>query len=163
MSQHEHQKQCQLDLECESIFLICNQLTSICNHKSPFPPNTYEIIGLILLTCLAAVSNVGGGGAGGLAITATILFFGVTTKEGIAIDNISGLLLGVARFIQTLDEKHPQKNSVIVDYNLAVVSAPAILVASHIGATLNHILPTIVITIGASLCLAYLPIDGVIK
>lgn len=103
-----------------------------------------EIIGTILLTITAAVNNVAGIGGGGMMIPLTIAFFMMRTKEAIAVQSFAIIINSFARFLQTLKDKHPEKDSCIIDYNLATIMMPTLLIGSFVGAFFNVILPSLI-------------------
>jgi uncharacterized membrane protein YfcA len=100
-----------------------------------------------MLTVVGAINNVAGIGGGGLEISFTMLFFVMTTKEAICLSSFAIICSSMARYIQTFTFKHPEKDSCIIDYNIATVMMPTVLLGSFIGAFLNIILPTLIILI----------------
>lgn len=147
---------CVSDSDCNDSFKVCS--SSVCVHKGVFPFYLKEWFGLFFICLFAALSNVAGGGAAGVMIVLEIIAFNITTKEAIALDIFSNLVLGVVRHFQTLSEKHPEKDAVLTDYSLSVIIMPTVLVASYLGAVLNLFLPTLIIIVFASLTLLLLTI-----
>ena len=70
-----------------------------CEHKGIFPIYKVEVIGVIVLTMLMVLSNVGGIGGGGIIIPITMSMFGFSMKEAIAISGTLILFGSVARFL----------------------------------------------------------------
>ena len=88
---------CKEDTDCpQHPFLICNN--KICEHKGIFPIYYTEFIGIIVMTLLVALANVGGVGGGGLIIPISMALFTFTTKEAIAISGFTIFTGSVARF-----------------------------------------------------------------
>lgn len=108
---------------------------------------------MIVLTVVGALNNVAGIGGGGLEISFTMLFFVMTTKEAICLSSFAIICSSFARFVQTFRDKHPEKDSCIIDYNIATIMMPAVLLGSFAGAFLNVILPTLIILICLTLLL----------
>ena len=101
----------------------------------------------MLLTLTAAINNVAGIGGGGMMIPLTIAFFMMRTKEAIAVQSFAIITNSLARFFQTLRDKHPDKDACIIDYNLATVMMPTLLIGSFIGAFFNVMLPSLILII----------------
>jgi uncharacterized membrane protein YfcA len=114
-------------------------------HKPLFPFYGKEVAGVFVLTLTSALSNVAGGGGGGVMISLVMVFFDMNIKEAIAIDSFSALLVNISRYIFAMKDKHPQKDSVIIDYSLSFVVMPAIFASSLLGAYLNNYLPSLII------------------
>ena len=70
-----------------------------CVHKGIFPIHRSEFFGVLILTVLIALANVGGVGGGGLIIPIIMALFSFHTKEAIAISGFTIFTGSVARFI----------------------------------------------------------------
>ena len=73
------------------------------------------------------------------------------------------MVVGIVRHVQTLNHKHPEKDAVLIDYSVAIVIMPTVLVSSYIGAKLNILLPTIIILIFGTIALGLLLIRSIYK
>ncbi len=105
-----------------------------------------EIYGIFVLTALTVLANVGGIGGGGIIIPITIAMFGFSTKEAIA---LSGTLIysgSLARFAMQINEKHPQKDSTLIDYNIVILMLPLVLMGSFLGVLVNIMTPNILLS-----------------
>jgi uncharacterized membrane protein YfcA len=125
-------------------FNICQN--GKCEHKGVFPMQTSEIFGVFALTALTVLANVGGIGGGGIIIPVTIALFGFSTKEAIA---LSGALIysgSLARFAMQINERHPQKDSTLIEYNIVILMLPLVLVGSFIGVLVNIMTPNIILS-----------------
>lgn len=89
-----------------------------------------------------------------MVIPMIMFFFHMTTKESIAVSSFAIVASCLASFFQTFKLKHPEKDACIIDYNLASIMMPTVIVGSFIGAFLNVIMPSLVITI--TMCLLHL-------
>jgi uncharacterized membrane protein YfcA len=58
-----------------------------------------EFIGIIILTIVLALSNMGGIGGGGVVVPFTMSFFTFSTKEAIAISGFCIFCSAVVRYI----------------------------------------------------------------
>jgi len=67
--------ECKIDTDCPNHpYLLCSD-KKICVHKGIFPVSNSEFAGVIVLTILIALANVGGVGGGGLIIPVIMSLF----------------------------------------------------------------------------------------
>ncbi|CDW75048.1 UNKNOWN [Stylonychia lemnae] len=91
--------------------------------------------------------SVAGLGGGGVIIPFSMIFFDFNTKDAIAISNFGIFTGAISRYIYSLDKKHPEKeNAVIIDYNLAILMLPTVMMGSLIGVYFNIMLPSILLS-----------------
>jgi len=85
-------------------------------------------------------------GGGGVVVPLCMTLFGFTTKEAIAISGFTIFWCSATRFIFNINQKHPEKKDVVViDYGLATVMLPTVLMGSLVGVFLNVILPPLIL------------------
>ena len=142
---------------------VCNMENQSCIHKDIFPITGYELLGLFVLIVLMTLSTMGGIGGGGAVVPFTMMFFGFTTKEAIAISGFSIFLCSLSRYIYTYDDKHPEKDAVIIDYGLASIMLPAVMMGSMVGVLANVMLPSLVLQSSLTLLLIFLTIQSGLK
>ena len=82
--------------------------------------------------------------------------FMFTTKEAIAISGFTILCGSVARFIITVDQKHPEKDATVIDYGIVIVMMPLVLVGSFVGVLVNLTLPGLVLSLMLTIILVAL-------
>ena len=116
-----------------------------CAHKSLFPILGMEFIGLIIILALMTLSTLGGIGGGGVVVPFTMACFGFTMKEAIAISGLSIFLCAIVKFGFHLNDRHPEKDAVLIDYSLASIMLPAVMMGSMIGVIANQALPPLVL------------------
>lgn len=91
-----------------------------------------------------------------------MLFFEL--KQAIALSGFSICTCSLARYIITFDQKHPEKKqSVALDYGLASVMMPTVLLGSFVGVWFNIMLPDVMIQIILALLLFFLTFQAGIK
>jgi uncharacterized membrane protein YfcA len=102
------------------------------------------------------IANSGGLSTGGVVIPISLAFFQLDTRESIALSNVSVFFCNLVRFVVIiLRKKHPLRDhGVEVDYNIATLMIPSIIIGANIGVIFNLLLPQIVI--GACLTLIFL-------
>jgi hypothetical protein len=106
------------------------------------------------------LSTMGGIGGGGAVVPFTMMFFSFTTKEAIAISGFSIFICSLARYIYTYRDKHPEKDAVIIDYGLASIMLPAVMMGSMVGVLANVMLPSLVLQTSLALLLIFLTIQS---
>jgi uncharacterized membrane protein YfcA len=128
------------------------------------PPTKSEVIAIILLPILIGLANNGGVGGGGLIIPICIAFFGFTTIQAIAISNSTIFIGSAVRYFGfSIRQKHPHKDSTIVDYNLASVMVPLVLFGSFVSTVITSVLPDAVLTLIIGILMVYLTYDSFSK
>ena len=122
-----------------------------------------EFIGILVLPVLLAFANVGGIGGGGLIVPITMALFQFTMKSSIVISGFTIFTGAVARFLYQWNNKHPKKNSTIIEYSIVIVMMPMVLVGSFVGVLLNIYLPSLVLAIILLSLLLFLSIQSLLK
>lgn len=62
-----------------------------------------------------------------------------------------------------MSEKHPEKDAVIIDYGLATIMLPAVMMGSMIGVLANQALPGLILQGSLTLLLIFLTIQAGFK
>ena len=136
---------CKVSTDCQDYpYIVCEK--RICVHKGIFPIYFNEFAGIIIMTFLLALANVGGIGGGGLIIPITMALFTFTTKEAIALSGFTIFTGSVARFLYSWHQRHPEKDATMIDYSIVIVMMPLVLVGSFVGVLINIILPPIILS-----------------
>ena len=134
----EEQWPCSHSTDCPDYpHFECNTISHTCEHKGIFPILGSEFFGIIILTIVIALSNMGGIGGGGVVVPFTMTFFTFSTKEAIAISGFSIFCSSIARYIYQIHDMHPEKDVVIIDYGLATIMLPSVMMGSMIGVLTN--------------------------
>ena len=132
------QKEINSTCECN----ILNEcINNNCRHKNFFPPTFLEIIGCFTIFLGSAFSNAGGIGGGGLLIPILILILKFETHEAIPLSKIMIFSGALTAFLMGLNKKHPYRKVIAIDYNIAGVMIPMILLGTMVGVSLNKFLP----------------------
>ena len=107
---------------------------------------------------------MGGIGGGGVVIVLIQRLLYFELKEAIAISGFTIFTCSLTRYIITLDKRHPEKPSnVALDYGLATVMMPTVLMGSFIGVQFNIFLPDLIIQIILALLLFFLTFQAITK
>ena len=133
------------------------------------------MLGILLLVCVLALTTIAGIGGGGIIIpfckcmiinlflSLGTLFFKFDTKQAVAISGFTILFCSISRFVFYMNEKHPEKNAVVIDYNLAAIMLPIILMGSMLGVLVNIAIPSIYLNFFLFLALVILLVHSALK
>lgn len=117
-----------------------------------------ELEGTVILTILMTLAVISGIGGGGIIVSLLMTFYKLNTHEAIAVSGFTIFMGSIARFIMVVNKRHPEKDATIVDYSLANIMLPCVLVGSLFGVFLNLILPALILQICLSCVLILLAI-----
>ena len=93
-----------------------------------------DVVGTFVLSTIVSIATMGGIGGGGIVIVLIQRLLYFELKEAIAISGFTIFTCSLTRYIITLDKRHPEKPSnVALDYGLATVMMPTVLMGSFIG------------------------------
>ena len=85
-------------------------------------------------------------------------------KKAIALSGFSIFICSITRFVVNFKQKHPEKKeSVSLDYGLATVMNPTVLMGSFIGVIFNTWFPDLLIQIILTLLLFFLTTQAGLK
>lgn len=115
-----------------------------------------EIWGTIVLTVTIALCIISGIGGGGIVLPLLMLFFNMQMTPAVAVSAIKTLLGGLVRFHTILNERHPEKDAVSLDYSMSNFMLPSVLIGSVVGVFLNKILSEMILNILLTILLAIL-------
>ena len=129
-----------------------------CTHKPLFTPfKTMDVVGTFVLIVIMALATMGGIGGGGVVVLLIQVLLYFDLKGAIALSGFSIFTCSVTRYIITRDQRHPEKKTcVALDYGLASVMMPTVLMGSFIGVWFNIMLPDMIIQIILALLLFFL-------
>ena len=132
---------CKDDSDCNTPYEYCNE---ICTHKSVFPVLKFEFLGVALLGILVALASSGGIGGGEVIVPTIKIFFVFSQHDAVPLAQACIFMAALTRFILNYTDKHPYRDAVAIDYNVAMVLLPCIVIGSSIGLYFHHILPELV-------------------
>lgn len=104
-----------------------------------------------------------GVGGGGIVVPLTMIFFGFTIKEAIAISGFIIFACALSRYLFYLSEKHPDKETPIVNYDLATVMLPLVMVGSMLGVMVNLMFPSLILQVVLTVLLIVLTRHSYLK
>ena len=155
-------EECSSDADCLAEYEVCAGLsagvtTGVCEHKDIWPFTTMEWIGNFVTFLVLLVSNCGGLGGGGAIIPVMLLFYGFDAKQSIGISNASICMASICRYLINFNKTHPLKEGkgILVDYNIASLMLPMIVVGATTGVMINKILPPIIVSVVFTLLISF--------
>lgn len=113
----------------------------------------YEIVGYVGIFLLSGLFQAAGMGGGELFVSYMLVIFRFETKEAIFLTYAIMLGGAIGRFIFTSRERFEDTGRPIINYDLASLIIPCLLVGSLIGAVLKNMLPEIGLLIVLALLL----------
>lgn len=146
----ETHNECLNDQNCDYLNVCINNK---CKHKEFLPPATQEIVGVFMIILGSALSNAGGIGGGGLLVPILILLLKFNTHEAIPISKLMIFTGSITAFLMGMRNKHPYRNGIPLDLNIAGVLIPMMLFGTMVGVSLNKVLPPLVILISLTVVL----------
>lgn len=151
---------------CHSPFSTCvvdDSGTKSCLHKNLFPMYPMEIVGIVVLSILMMLCTVAGIGGGGVTVPLLSVFFSFEFKEATAISGFSILICSITRYVYNFKQMHPEKKAVVIDYGLAIVMLPTVMMGSFIGVIMNAMLPDLILQVLLTLLLGFLTVQSGLK
>lgn len=122
-----------------------------------------EIGGIFVLLIMMTLCTIAGIGGGGIEVPLMITFFSFNTKESVAVTGLSIFMCSMTKFFYSFKAQHPQKEAVIIDYSLATIMQPTVLMGSFLGVLVNVVLPSIILESCLTLLLIFLTVQSAIK
>lgn len=140
------------------ILLLQSTLTSPINTQSSpnesvdsqgiFPLGAKEIAGLVLIVIVAGLANTGGIGGGTLLTSILIMFFYYTENQALAV--VYGLVFGgsLGNFINIVGRRDAKTKKPLINYDLALLCMPTMVLGTTVGVILGRMVAPIVIILG---------------
>ncbi|XP_026421415.1 sulfite exporter TauE/SafE family protein 3-like isoform X2 [Papaver somniferum] len=105
------------------------------------------IVGSIIGFLGGAVGSIGGGGGGGIFVPMLIHIIGFDPKSSAPISKCMGTGGALATVYYNLKRRHPTLDMPIMDYNLALLIQPMLMLGISIGVSLRLVFPDWIVTI----------------
>ena len=78
-------------------------------------------------------------------VPSLLAFFKLNTTQAVAVSNFTIFTGSVTRYITTLSERNAEKDSVIIEYAIANVMLPGVLIGTIFGVWFNQALPEVIV------------------
>ncbi|XP_027920508.1 sulfite exporter TauE/SafE family protein 3-like [Vigna unguiculata] len=105
------------------------------------------IVGSIVGFLGSAFGNIGGVGGGGIFVPMLTLIIGFDTKSAIAISKCMITGGATATVFYNLRQRHPTLDLPVIDYDLALLFQPMLMLGISIGVDFNVIFPEWMLTV----------------
>ena len=115
------------------------------------------------MTILMALAVMAGIGGGGIIVPLLMVFYKLDTKSAIAASGFTILTGSLCRYMITINERHPDKDATCIEYGLANVMLPTVLIGSITGVIFNLMLPSLVLQILLTALLLFLAVQSGFK
>ena len=115
-------------------------------HKPFWPLEPIEYLATLFLILIIVLTNAAGVGGGG-AVLPILLMYSFNVNVSVALCNTIIFIGSITRFIFEFNQSHPEKKAKVVDYNIAILMLPSVMIGSFLGVQLNMITPQAVIMV----------------
>ena len=117
------------------------------DHAPLFPLEDEDFIGFFLAALGLILAAAGGIGGGGILVPIYILVLGFMPKHAIPLSNVTVFGGALANTIRNVNNRHPNADRPLIDWDLILVMEPSTLAGALIGANLNKVLSETVIAV----------------
>lgn len=111
------------------------------NPAAVFPLDQNKILGLIAIVVAVTFANAASTGGGSFYVISIMFFFQFDLAVTSALSNSIICVSAIMRFLVLLKERHPVKDTPLVDYNLVMLFLPSSLLGTKIGVLAFMIFP----------------------
>ena len=125
------------------------------DHKSLFPLDSSDYIGVCCAIVGLMVAAGAGLGGGGILVPIYILVMGFSPKHAIPLSNVTVFGGAIANAVLNANKRHPLTDRPLVDWDLILVMEPLTIGGALVGAFLNKVLPSELLVIMLVLLLAF--------
>ncbi|KAL8138545.1 hypothetical protein V2J09_004546 [Rumex salicifolius] len=105
------------------------------------------VVGTIMAFCGAAFGSVGGVGGGGIFVPMLALVLGFDTKSSAAISKCMIVGAAASTVYYNIRQRHPTLDMSIIDYDLALLFQPMLVLGISLGVTFNVIFADWMVTL----------------
>ncbi|RLN02231.1 hypothetical protein BBJ28_00000230 [Nothophytophthora sp. Chile5] len=109
--------------------------------------DTYDALAIVFMAVGLAVSSAGGVGGGVIMVPAMVLIMSFDIKRATPISNMAILGGAVANAWFNLRKRHPSVDRPLIDPDLALGMIPVVICGTVIGALVNKLLPSYILSI----------------
>lgn len=130
---------CESDFNCSETE-VCVDLS--CQHKNLFPHILpLELFGIIFLFVTTIITTVAGIG-GVLFLSTLMLMFDFKIQDAVPISITMVFINLLLRYIISIPNRHPLRNKSVINYDIALIFSPSIIIGNIFGGMVNTVSPT---------------------
>ena len=128
-------------------YFYCDEKAKQCKFKGFFPLYPLELLELFILMISSSLATSCGIGGGTVYSSMILGVEELEPNQAFPISNFLILFCGLVTFISFSLDKFQHPKNKFINYEVAIIFSPSMLVGAKVGAILNKILPTSVLLI----------------
>ena len=144
---------CEHDSDCSALH-VCRH--GDCEHKSPFPLAWQEYLGTVLIFCLLGMANASGLGGGVIMIPILMTIFLFPAHQTVALSLTMATVGAGTAYLAKIGARRPKSTKPLVDYDIAMLMQPGLLLGTVYGVMLNVVFPGWLLLVLLTLLLMYM-------
>ncbi|GMF43385.1 unnamed protein product [Phytophthora lilii] len=109
--------------------------------------DTYDALAIAFIVVGMAVSSAGGVGGGVIMVPAMVLIMGFDIKRATPVSNVAILGGAVANAWFNMHKRHPSADRPLIDAELALGMIPVVIGGTVLGALINKLLPSYIVSL----------------
>ena len=123
-------------------YFYCDEKEKKCKFKGFFPLYPLELLELFILMISSSLATSCGIGGGAVYSSMILGVEELEPSQAFPVSNFLILFCGLVTFISFTMDKFQHPKNKFIQYDIAIIFAPSMLVGAKIGAILNKILPS---------------------
>ena len=123
-------------------YFYCDEKEKKCKFKGFFPLYPLELLELFILMISSSLATSCGIGGGTVYSSMILGVEELEPSQAFPVSNFLILFCGLVTFISFTMDKFQHPKNKFIQYDIAIIFAPSMLVGAKIGAILNKILPS---------------------
>ena len=143
----EFKARCDSDATCTSLYNSAYQcINNACEHQSVLLTDPFQMIGLLIIILISALSSAVGNGGGAMLMPVYILAFNFPIGNAVPLSKVTIFAAAFFNIIMIFNKRRAEdQDRFIIDYRIGTFIVPLILAGTMIGVTIMMILPPIII------------------
>lgn len=156
---------CTVDTQCGPPYFVCSKdagaVFGTCKHKPLFGMLGNEVLGLVLMTLLLAVSSLVAISGGVVVVPFGLYLLGLTSTQAVAMANAITVLTTGVKYAVSLRNKSAQSGwKTAIDYNAALTLLPLNVLFSVAGGIASSVFPGVLTLIIMVICILQAVYNG---
>ena len=136
-------------------YFYCDEKKKQCKFKGFFPLYPLELLELFILMISSSLATSCGIGGGAVYSSIILGVEELEPNQAFPISNFLILFCGLVTFISFTLDKFKHKKNKFINYDVAIIFSPSMLVGAKFGAILNKILPSSLLLIFLVVLICY--------
>ena len=136
-------------------YFYCNKKKKQCKFKGFFPLYPLELLELFILMISSSLATSCGIGGGAVYSSIILGVEELEPNQAFPVSNFLILFCGLVTFISFTLDKFKHKKNKFINYDVAIIFSPSMLVGAKFGAILNKILPSSLLLVFLVILICY--------